>query len=151
MGRMHSRKKGQSESTRPAKLEVQPWFQLTAEQVEAKVIDLAKKGESMSKIGLILRDAYGVPLVKILCKKTISQILAENNLVPKLPEDIMFLARRAVKIRRHMEENKKDLEAKKGLQRTESKLRRLVKYYKNTGVIEQSFKYDPEEIKIFMR
>jgi small subunit ribosomal protein S15 len=151
MGRMHSRKRGQSESTRPVKLEPQPWFPHTSEEVEAKVIDLAKKGESMSKIGLILRDTFGVPLVRILTKKRISEILQENNLTPKLPEDLMFLARRAVKIRKHLDENKKDLEARKGLNRTESKIRRLIKYYKSTGVVDAGFKYDPEEIKMYMR
>jgi small subunit ribosomal protein S15 len=151
MARMHSRKKGRSESTRPAKLEVQPWFPNTAEAVETKVVELAKKGESMSHIGLLLRDGFGTPLVKILCKKNLSEILRDNNLLPKLPEDLMFLARRAVKIRRHLEENRKDLEAKKGLNRTESKIRRIIKYYKDKGVLDKNFKYDPEEIKMYMR
>ena len=151
MGRMHSNKRGQSESTRPAKLEVQPWFPHKSEEIEAKVVDLAKKGESMSHIGLILRDGYGVPLVKISTKKTVSQILKEHQLTPKLPEDLMFLARRAVKIRRHLDNNKKDKEAKKGLNRTESKIRRLIWYYKSKGILEHSFKYDPEEIKMYMR
>ena len=37
MARMHSMKRGKSESTRPQKLEMQPWFPLKAEEVEAKV------------------------------------------------------------------------------------------------------------------
>ncbi|MHA1475820.1 MAG: 30S ribosomal protein S15, partial [Promethearchaeota archaeon] len=116
-----------------------------------KVIDLAKKGESMSSIGLTLRDGFGTPLVKIITGKTISTILKENDLLPKLPEDVTFLSRQAVKIRRHLEENKKDLEARKGLNRTEAKIRRLVKYYRKKGVLEPNFKYDPEKIKIFLR
>ncbi len=63
-------------------------------------MELARKGETMSKIGLILRDAYGVPLVKIICGKTISQILAEHGITHQLPEDLAFLARSAVKIRK---------------------------------------------------
>ena len=62
-----------------------------------------------------------------------------------------FLSRQAVKIRRHLEENRKDLEARKGLNRTEAKIRRLVKYYRKKGVLEPNFKYDPEKIKIFLR
>jgi small subunit ribosomal protein S15 len=151
MGRMHSRKKGQSESTRPAKLEIQPWFPHTAEEVENKVVDLARKGESMSKIGLLLRDGFGTPLVKIVTGKTISHILKEHELTPKLPEDLAFLVRKAISVRRHLEENKKDIEARKGLQRTESKLRRLVKYYKKKGILEAKFKYDPENIQIYLR
>ena len=151
MARMHSRKKGKSGSTRPAKLEIQPWFPHTAEEVEAKVIDLARKGESMSSIGLQLRDGFGTPLVKIITGKSISKILEEADLTPKLPEDMMFLSRKAVKIRKHLEENKKDLDGRKGLNRTEAKIRRLVKYYRKKGILESKFKYDPEKIKIFLR
>ena len=148
---MHSHEKGKSGSSRPAKLEIQPWFPHTAEEVEARVIDLARKGESMSQIGLQLRDDYGVPLVKIITGKRISQILSENDLLPKLPEDVLFLSRRAVNIRRHLEDNKKDIESRKGLNRTEAKIRRLVKYYRKKGVLEASFKYNPEKIKIYLR
>ncbi len=148
---MHSRKKGKSGSTRPAKLEIQPWFPHSAEEVENKVVELSKKGESMSKIGLVLRDAFGTPLAKIVTGKRVSQILKEHDLHPKLPEDIMFLSRKAVVVRKHLEENRKDLEARKGLNRTEAKIRRLVKYYRTKGVLEKDFKYDPEKIKLYLR
>ncbi len=151
MARMHSRKKGKSGSTRPAKLEILPWFPHTAEEVEAKVIELARKGESMSHIGLLLRDGFGVPLVKIITGKTISTILREKDLLPKLPEDVLFMARKAVIIRRHLEENKKDLEARKGLNRTEAKIRRLIKYYRRKGVLAPDFKYNPDKIKIYLQ
>ncbi|TFH29375.1 MAG: 30S ribosomal protein S15 [Promethearchaeota archaeon] len=151
MARMHSRKRGQSVSTRPAKLEIQPWFPHTAEEVESQVIELARKGESMSRIGLLLRDGFGTPLIQIITGKKVAQILRENDLLPKLPEDILFLSRRAVNVRRHLEENKKDLEGRKGLNRTEAKIRRLVKYYRRKGVLAPNFKYDPEKIKIFLR
>ena len=151
MARMHSRKKGKSGSTRPKDLEMQPWFPMNSEEVESQVIKLARKGESMSLIGLQLRDKFGVPLTRIITGKKISQILKEHDLLPELPEDLMFLARKAVNIRRHLEENHRDLEAKKGLNRTESKLRRLVKYYRKKGILEQDFKYDPEAIKMYFR
>ncbi|MHA1467958.1 MAG: 30S ribosomal protein S15 [Promethearchaeota archaeon] len=50
-------------------------------------------------------------------------------------------------MRKHMEENHKDLEGKKGLQRTESKIYRLIKYYKKAKVLDSTFKYDPEKIR----
>jgi ribosomal protein S15P/S13E len=43
------------------------------------------------------------------------------------------------------------LDSKKGLQRQESKIRRLVKYYIRMGVLDSKFKYDPETISIYMR
>ena len=148
---MHSRKKGQSGSTRPAQLEMQPWFPHTAEEVETKVVELARKGVPASLIGLQLRDEYGVPLTKIITGKRISEILRDNDLLPELPEDLASLARHAVKIRRHLEDSRKDLEAKKGLNRTEAKLRRLVKYYKRTGVLAKDFKYRPDTIMRYLR
>lgn len=151
MARMHSRKKGTSESTRPAKLEPQPWITLKSKDVEDKVVELARKGESMSKIGLVLRDAYGVPLVKILTGKSISQILQEHQITSPLPEELIFLSKKAVALRKHLEVNRKDIDSKKGLQRTESIIRRKIKYYINEGILNASFKYDPETIQVYMR
>ncbi len=44
MARMHSRKKGKSGSTRPARLEKPVWVELSSEEVENEVVKLAKKG-----------------------------------------------------------------------------------------------------------
>jgi SSU ribosomal protein S15P len=95
-------------------------------------------------IGVILRDQYGIPLVKVVTNKRITEILSENGLKPQIPEDLMALIRRAVNIRRHLEEHPKDASAKKGLILTESKIHRLIKYYKRTGVLPQDFTYSPE-------
>ena len=151
MARMHSRHKGVSGSTRPAELEIQPWFPHTSEEVEEKVIELTKKGETKSQIGLLLRDSFGTPLVKIITGKKISTILEENDLVSKLPEDVTYLARKAVNIRRHLEENPKDQEAKLGLLYTESKIRRLIKYYIKKGKIASDFKYKADKIQMYLR
>ena len=72
---MHSRKKGKSGSTRPARLEKPVWVELSSEEVENEVVKLARKGFSQSLIGVILRDSYGVPLVKVVTGKSINQIL----------------------------------------------------------------------------
>jgi small subunit ribosomal protein S15 len=147
MARMHSRKKGKSGSQRPARLEKPVWVELSPEEVENEVVRLAKRGYSMSMIGTILRDSRGVPLVKIVTGKTISQILNENEIAAPLPEDLANLVRKALNIRNHIETNHKDLESKKGLNRTESKIYRLIKYYKKKKVLDQEFKYDPDKIR----
>ncbi len=143
---MHSRKKGKSGSTRPSRLEKPSWLTISAEEVEELVIKLAKKGNSKSMIGTILRDSYGIPLVKIVTSKKINQILEEAKIKEDLPEDLRNLAKKAIDLRKHVEANKKDLDSKKGLQRTESKIFRLIKYYKKKGVLQKDFKYKPEEI-----
>lgn len=147
---MHSRKKGTSGSTRPARLEKPSWITISAEEVEQLVVKLARKGHSKSMIGTILRDSHGIPLVKMATGKKIQDLLDENNIEEPLPEDLLNLARKAVNIRKHMESNKKDLDSRKGLQRTEAKIYRLIKYYKRMGVLPQDFKYSPDKIKILI-
>ncbi len=99
-------------------------------------------------IGLILRDSYGVPLVKTVVGKKITAILKENNLlINPLPEDLTNLIRRALLLRSHMEQNKKDMHNKRNLQCMESKVYRLVKYYKRAGVLASTFRYKPDEMK----
>ena len=147
MARMHSRKKGKSGSTRPARLEKPVWVELSPEEVENEVVKLARKGHSKSMIGTIMRDSRGVPLVKVVAGKKISQILTENDIKAPLPEDLINLVKKALNIRAHLETNHKDLEARKGLNRCESKVYRLIKYYKKKKVLPSDFKYDPEKIR----
>jgi len=144
---MHSRKKGKSGSTRPARLEKPVWVELSADEVESEVIKLARKGHSESIIGVILRDSHGVPLVKVVTGKSIRQILEENDIKPPLPEDLSNLVKKALNLRKHLETNHKDLESTKGLQRTESKIYRLIKYYKKKNILAQDFKYDIEKVR----
>jgi small subunit ribosomal protein S15 len=77
--------------------------------------------------------------------------LKENKIINPLPEDLTSLIRRALKVRKHLEENQKDLEGTKGLHRIESKIYRLIKYYKKSGVLESDFKYKPDKVAIMIR
>lgn len=152
MARMHSRKKGKSGSTRPARLEKPGWVELSSEEVENQVVKLAKKGIPPSLIGVILRDSHGIPLIKIVTGKSISQILKEHDIKTPLPEDLTNLVKKALNLRKHLESNHKDLHSKLGLQRTESKIYRLIKYYKGKKLLASDFKYDPDKIRtIVMR
>ncbi len=147
MARMHSRKRGNSGSRRPARLEKPTWVELSPEEVESEVVKLARKGQSKSMIGTIMRDSRGVPLVKLVTGKNVTQILEENEIESPLPEDLANLVRKALSVRKHLETNHKDLESRKGLNRTESKIYRLIKYYKKKKILPQDFKYDPEKIR----
>ena len=100
-------------------------------------------------IGIILRDQYGVPLVKMVTGKKVVQILREHGLAPEIPEDLYNLIKRALRVRRHLEEHPKDYHSKRGLQLIESKIRRLAKYYKREGVLPPDWEYKPEKISIF--
>ncbi|MFX0006045.1 MAG: 30S ribosomal protein S15 [Promethearchaeota archaeon] len=147
MARMHSRKRGKSGSRRPARLEKPTWVEPSPEEVESEVVKLARRGQSSSMIGTLMRDSRGVPLVKLVTGKKITQILEENEIQSPLPEDLANLVRKALNVRKHLETNHKDLQTKKGLNRTESKIYRLIKYYKKKKKLPQDFKYDPEKIR----
>jgi len=104
-------------------------------------VKLAKEGKPASIIGGILRDQYGIPLVKSIVGKSISQILKEAGLAPTLPEDLGNLIRRATRLRRHLEKSGVDAYNRRSLQMIESRIHRLVKYYRRTGVLPADYKY----------
>jgi len=147
---MHTSSKGKSGSKKPVSTTSPSWLKLKKDEVVALVLKLAKKDNSTSQIGLILRDSYGVPDVKIITGKSISEILADNKLSPEVPEDIQNLIKRAVSVRKHMDSNKKDMASKRGLQLIESKIRRLEKYYKKSGKLPATWKYNPEKARLLV-
>lgn len=149
MARMHSRKRGKSESKRPPKTTPLDWVPLKKEEIEDLAVKLGKRGIPPSQIGMILRDEYGVPLVKRTVGKKVTEILEENGLAPRIPEDLMALISKAYRIRRHLEEHRRDLHAKRGLILTESKIGRLVKYYKRIGKLPPDWRYSPELAELY--
>ncbi len=150
MARMHSRDKGRSGSHKPIKKESPSWVTHGPKELELLILKYAKEGKTTAQIGLYLRDEYGVPNVKLILKKSISQVLKEKNISKELPDELMALIKKAILIRKHRGENHKDQTSKRGLQLTESKIKRLVKYYKKTGVISKTWKYDPEKVKLIV-
>jgi len=151
MARMHSRKKGKSSSKKPLKQTLPVWLRYKPKEVELIIAKLAKEGKNSSEMGIILRDTYGIPGARLLFKKKLSHVLKEKSLAPELPDDLMALIRKSVSIRKHRDNNNKDQTAKRGLQLTESKIKRLTKYYKRTGKLTSDWKYDPERAGFFMK
>ncbi|MHA1681415.1 MAG: 30S ribosomal protein S15 [Promethearchaeota archaeon] len=148
MARLHSSNRGKSGSTRPAIKSVPDWLDFSAREVEELVIQLGREGYPPAAIGLILRDSYGIPLVKVITGQKITQILKKNGLGPEpLPEDLTNLIKKALNLREHLEENKKDLHGKRGLHNLESKIYRLARYYRKKGVLPPDFKYRADKMK----
>jgi small subunit ribosomal protein S15 len=116
--------------------------------LEGLIVELAKKGYGPSMIGVILRDQYGVPLTKLVLDKKVTQVLKERGLAPSIPEDLANLIKRATSARRHLEEHPRDMGSKRGLELIESKIRRLIKYYKRRGVLPLDFEYKPEKVAV---
>ncbi|MCL7412388.1 MAG: 30S ribosomal protein S15 [ANME-2 cluster archaeon] len=144
MARMHTRKRGQSRSTKPLRKEVPAWVTLSSDEIEKKVVELSKLDNSTSKIGIIMRDMYGVPDISLSTGNKVSKILGENNIGPELPEDFTNLVTKALRLRKHLAVNHKDQHNKRALNITEAKVRRLGKYYLRSGALPKGWKYDPK-------
>ncbi len=142
--------KGQSRSTRPARPIPPSWLAYTPEEIELIIEELARKGYKPSMIGVILRDQFGIPLVKPILGKRITEVLEEKGLQTRVPEDLLSLLKKVVNLRRHLEEHPKDYAAKKGLIDLESKIRRAVKYYKRRGKLPKDWEYTPESAKLLV-
>ena len=150
MGRMHSGSKGKSGSSKPFVKETPKWQAYSAKEIEALIVKLAKEKLTPSQIGIKLRDMYGVPSVKTTCGKTVVQILTEKGLQKHLPQDLLDIIRKYIDITKHLEINKQDKTARRGLQLTQSKLLRLSKYYKRVGMIEKDWKFDTTKAGIYL-
>lgn len=145
---MPKQEKGKSHSTRPVSKRPPSWCKYQPEEVEALVIKLAREGHPPSRIGAILRDQYGIPLVKPITGKSITQILEAAGLKLALPEDLESLMRKAARLAAHLERHRKDLHNKRALQLIEAKIHRLSDYYKEKGVLPPEWKYEPKVASI---
>ena len=150
MARMHTRRRGSSDSDRPAADEPPEWSDVEEAAIEERVVELAEAGHSPSEIGLKLRDegveGTPVPDVSLATGKKVTEILDEHDADPDLPEDLRNLFERAVRLDDHMDENPTDYQNKRALQNTESKIRRLVSYYRGDQ-LEEDFEYTAENAR----
>jgi len=150
MAKAYSGSKGKAGSKKPIKRVIPSWTRYGAKEVEMLVLKLNKEGQVPSQIGLHLRDVYGIPDVKTLCKKSITQILADKKALNPMPEDLMALIKKLTLIKKHMEENGQDKVALRGMQITESKIQSMIKYYKRTGRIAKDWTYDVNKAKLYV-
>ena len=141
MGRMHTHSHGKSHSIRPIELKKPDWVKMEPKEIEELIIKYAKDGMTSSLIGTKLRDQHAIPLVKPILKKTISQVLQENDLTPEIPEDLNNIVLKAINLQKHLKDNKSDSRNVRSLELIEAKVHRLSTHYKKTGQIDQKWKY----------
>lgn len=150
MARMHTRRRGSSGSDRPVTDEPPEWSDVDPEAVEARVVELAEEGHGPSEIGLRLRDegvdGTPVPDVKLATGRKVTAILEEHDAAPDLPEDLRNLMEQAVRMREHLDEHPTDHANRHAMQNTESKVRRLVEYYRGDELPEE-FTYSYESAR----
>ena len=147
---MYSRDRGKSGSTKPAERKM-AWVKYKPAEIEEIIVKMAKKGMGSAEIGLVLRDQYGIPSVRDYSKIRIARVMKKHEVVPPMPEDMFNLMKRAVLLRNHLSKNSHDYTSKRGLELTESKIRRLAKYYKERKTLAHDWKYNPEKARLLVK
>jgi small subunit ribosomal protein S15 len=97
-------------------------LKLSEEELKKIIEELKVKGCTNEKIGLILRDQYGIPTTRIYGKK-----LAWATGLRK--DDLKNLQKRLEQIREHYQKNKQDKMAKRKIIEVTSKIKKLESYY----------------------
>ncbi len=134
-------RRGKSRSRRPLSKRPPAWCKYSPEEVEAFVIKLSKEENPPSKIGVILRDQYGIPLVKPIVGKSITQIILDSGIEIPIPEDLTNLLQKASTLSRHLNRNRADVLNRRSLQLIAARIRRLAKYYRRNNNLPKDWKY----------
>ena len=145
MAKMHSDGRGSSGSSNPVTKKEPEWLEYDEEEVVDLVVKLKEDGLSPAEIGLKLRDSYGIPDVKTITGKKVTDILEDEDVASEIPEDLGNLVERAENMREHLSENPKDQQAERQLELTEAKIRRVANYHRENGNIPEDWKYERDE------
>lgn len=135
-------RKGRARSALPYVRTAPVWIKQSADDLVKTICEYSRKGMTASQIGVRLRDQHGIPQVRQVTGKLILKVLKANNLAPEIPEDLYFLIKTAVSIRKHLRGNRKDKNAKYRLILCESRIHRISRYYKRSKVLPPSWKYN---------
>jgi small subunit ribosomal protein S15 len=125
--------------------------ELTADEVEILVVKLGKEGVPPSRIGLVLRDQHAVPNVKKATGKSVKQILDAHGIKPELPEDLVKVILRAVRLYSHLARNPRDLIIRRSIEVIEARINKLASYYKRKGILPADWRYVRERAALLVR
>lgn len=154
MARLYTGKHGKSKSRKPI-LDSSGFGKgtdkLSKEQIEKLIIEYAKSGMSPARIGEKLKREHDIKYIKHAIGVRLVEFLDKNNQHQDIPSDMIDLIRKSVRMRKHIGKNKQDVYGRIRLIRIESKIWRLVKYYRNSGVLPQKWKYDPNTAELLIK
>ncbi|MFH1237885.1 MAG: hypothetical protein ABIH79_02265 [archaeon] len=106
-------------------LEKPTWIKMKEPELKKIIAELAEK-HSPSKVGLILRDQYGIPTTKVFGKK-LKAYLKEVGI--KTNEDLENARKKVETLKEHLKSNITDRSAKHKLQKAQSRLNITQKYF----------------------
>lgn len=127
------------------------WLNYKQEEVEQLILNKSQKGLTKSEIGTVLRDQYGIPSVKELTKKNINSILKSRGINEPLPEDLVALYRKAVKLHMHVDKQRKDKHSVRSMVVLENRIKRLIKYYKEKKMLPLDYEYSLETARLVVK
>ena len=107
------------------KLAKPTWIKMKEPELKKVILELSEK-HSPSKIGLILRDQYGIPTTKVFGKKLkayLTELGIETN------EDLENAEEKVTNLKEHLKNNITDRHAKHKLQHAQSRLNITRKYF----------------------
>ncbi|MBU38661.1 MAG: 30S ribosomal protein S15 [Euryarchaeota archaeon] len=147
---MHSKGKGSSGSSKPHSKDPPEWSNSDKEEIEELIVQLSDEGHTNASIGTMLRDKHGVPDVRLVTGERISQTLNRLGKSSGLPEDLMSLMRRALRLIDHLTQNSKDIHNRRQLELCESKIRRLSRYYRENNQIDSEWTYKRDQLRLMV-
>lgn len=95
------------------------------EDIDKKIVDIAKTEKCPAKIGLILKEKYGITKTKALGKK-ITQVLKENNI--EYDDDLVIVNKKIANLEEHWKNNKQDKRSNRELVKFIGLRKKLMKY-----------------------
>lgn len=103
------------------------WLKYTAQEVKEIILKILDKSPELTaeKIGLVLRDNYGIPSTRIYGFK-ISQVLKEANKYQS--PDLKNLTKKMENTTKHLSKHKHDAHTGRSLIITKAKLKKIKEY-----------------------
>ena len=152
MARLHSKKKGKSGTKRPKDRDAPEWTPMKKAEIEELIVKMAKEGVTPARIGRIFRDEHGVPNLRAQLGMSLKAFLVKEKVAAEYPEDLLDLIKKAVRMSGHLKATgKKDVHNGVKLTHVESKIQRLVRYYRTKGVLPADWKYDREKASLLVK
>lgn len=109
-------------------------------ELEKIIVSLWNKGNSTSKIGMILKEKYKIYDVREVLGMKLTKFLRSKGLY-KFPEDLKNLIEKNEVMKKHLEINKKDFVTKRRIEITGARIRKMAKYYKEKNLLPSDWKY----------
>ncbi len=107
------------------KIEKPKFIKMKESDLKKVIAELAEENEQIAKIGIILRDKYGIPTTRVYGKK-LAEYLKELGIESDI--DLKNAEKKVDRIKEHLKTNITDRHTKHKLQKAQSRLNILRKY-----------------------